>query len=132
VHDSDRAAPRFEQFLREIFADREPGAREDLVGFVQRALGYGITGLVSEHVFLMLYGEEGRNGKDTLTSILHRVLGTLAGAVSNDVILASGRFASPGSAKSHLCRLQGKRLVWASEPGRGAIFDVAQVKYLTG
>ncbi|HEU5382530.1 MAG TPA: hypothetical protein VFV38_44545, partial [Ktedonobacteraceae bacterium] len=52
----DTPAPRFEQFLREIFADREEGEREELIAFLQRLLGYGLTGYVKEHVFLLLYG----------------------------------------------------------------------------
>ncbi len=130
LHES---APRFEQYLREIFADRADAERDELIGFLQRALGYGITGHVSEHIFLMLYGEEGRNGKDTLMTRLQRVLGGTVGAVSNDVILASSsKFLTPGSAKPHLCALQGKRIVWASETSKGARFDVGQVKFLTG
>jgi putative DNA primase/helicase len=125
-------APRFERFLSELFADREPEARATLVDFVQRVLGYGITGLVTEHLFLLLSGEAGRNGKDTLMSVLQAVLGPLVGAVSNDVILSSGRSGTPGAAKPHLCALQGKRMAWASESERGARFDIGQVKFLTG
>jgi putative DNA primase/helicase len=131
-HGLEEGAPRFERFLQEIFADRPNREREDLLAFLQRALGYGITGHVSEHIFLMLYGEEGRNGKDTLMTILQRVLGPTVGAVSNDVIIASGKFTTPGAAKPHLCALQGKRIAWASETDRGARFDVGQVKFLTG
>jgi putative DNA primase/helicase len=128
----DASAPRFEQFLEEIFADRPDGERAELLGFVQRALGYGITGHTQEHVFLMFYGEEGRNGKDTLMSLLQHVLGPISGPVSNDILIASGKLSAPGSAKSHLCSLQGKRIAWASETDKGARFDVGQVKYLTG
>lgn len=127
----DEPAPRFEQFLQEIFADREEGARAELIAFLQRALGYGITGHVNEHVFLMLYGEEGRNGKDTLMHVLSHVLGKAVGAVSQDVLIAGGRFSTPGSAKPHLCSLQGKRIAWASEPDKGARFAIDQVKMLT-
>ena len=125
-------APRFERFLREIFADRPEDERGELIAFLQRALGYGITGKVGEHVFLLLFGEEGRNGKDTLMGVIHHVLGATVGAVSNDVILSSGRTGAPGAAKPHLCSLQGKRIAWASETDKGARFDVGQVKFLTG
>ncbi len=128
----DIPAPRFEQFLQEIFADREQAERDELILFLQRALGYGISGHVLEHIFLMLYGEEGRNGKDTLMSLLAKVLGSTVGAVSNDVIIASGKLATAGSAKPHLVALQGKRIAWASETDRGARFDASQVKFLTG
>ncbi|HVU69828.1 MAG TPA: phage/plasmid primase, P4 family, partial [Ktedonobacteraceae bacterium] len=68
----------------------------------------------------------------TLMSVLQFVLGATVGPVSNDVILASNKLATPGSAKPHLCSLQGKRIAWASETDRGARFDVGQVKFLTG
>lgn len=126
-------APRFLQYLHEIFADRADAERAELIIFLQRALGYGITGNVNEHIFLMLYGEEGRNGKDTLMTRLQRVLGHTVGAVSNDVIIANtSKLVTPGAAKPHLCALQGKRIVWASETSKGARFDVGQVKFLTG
>ena len=129
---SEAPAPRFERFLQEIFGDRNEGERAALITFLQRTLGYGITGQVSEHIFLLLFGEEGRNGKDTLMSVLQAVLGRVVGAVSNDVILSSGRASTPGAAKPHLCTLQGKRIAWASETDRGARFDIGQVKFLTG
>lgn len=125
-------APRFEAFLREVFADRQEIERAALIAFLQRALGYGMTGKVTEHIFLFLFGQDGRNGKDTLVGTLQEVLGGIVGAVSNDVILSSGRPSAPGAAKPHLCSLQGKRIAWASETDRGARFDVAQVKFLTG
>lgn len=125
-------APRFTQFLQEIFADRNEDERSALISFLQRALGYGITGLVTEHIFLLLCGEEGRNGKDTLMSILQHVLGVTVGAVSNDVIISHGKMNAPGSAKPHLCSLQGKRIAWASETDKGDRFDLGQVKFLTG
>lgn len=125
-------APRFERFLQEIFGDRADEERGALITFLQRALGYGVTGDVSEHIFLLLFGEEGRNGKDTLMRVLHYVLGNTVGAVSNDVVLSSGRAGTPGTAKPHLCSLQGKRIAWASEADKGARFDVGQVKFLTG
>jgi putative DNA primase/helicase len=125
-------APRFMQFLQEVFADRHEDERSALISFLQRALGYGITGLVTEHIFLLLSGEEGRNGKDTLMSILQHVLGATVGAVSNDVIIANGKMNAPGAAKPHLCSLQGKRIAWASETDKGDRFDIGQVKFLTG
>lgn len=127
----DEPAPRFEQFLQEIFADREDGERAELIAFLQRALGYGITGHVNEHIFLMLYGEEGHNGKDTLMHVLSHVLGKAVSAISPEILIAEGPFSTPGSAKPHLCRLQGKRFAWASEPGKGTRFASEQIKMLT-
>ena len=128
----DAECPRFERFLQEILADKPEQTRKELIGFLHRTLGYGITGSIREHVFLMLYGEEGRNGKDTLIKTLEKVLGEIVGAVSKDVLINSGKFSAPGSAKPHLVSLQGKRMAWASETDKGEKFDIGQVKFLTG
>ncbi len=122
--------PRFERFLQEIFEDKPD--RADLVTFLQRLLGYGITGVTTDHVFPILYGEEGRNGKDTLLGTLENTLGPVVGAVSNDVFLAPDKLRSGGSATPHLTDLQGKRLVWGSETKQGDKLNVAQIKLLTG
>ncbi|MFL5655225.1 MAG: phage/plasmid primase, P4 family [Ktedonobacteraceae bacterium] len=125
-------APRWEQFLAEVFEDREPTQRAELISFLQRLFGYGITGDVREHVFCVLFGEEGRNGKDTIQHALSHVLGDISSAISKDVLLETGRFRTAGSATPHICDLHGKRLAWASEPEKGARFSVGQIKEYSG
>jgi len=125
-------APRWERFLQEVFEDRAEGERAELIAFLQRLLGYGITGSVQEHVFGVLFGEEGRNGKDTIQHALSHTLGELSSAISKDVLLETSRMRSAGSATPHLCDLHGRRLAWASEPEKGARFSVSQVKELSG
>jgi putative DNA primase/helicase len=121
---------RFERFLQEIF--EEKADREELIAFLQRLLGYGITGFTTHHLFPILYGKEGRNGKDTLLTLLKSVLGNIVGAVSNDVFVAQDKMRAAGAATSHLCDLQGKRLAWGSETKEGDRLNIAQVKLLTG
>ncbi|QBD79533.1 hypothetical protein EPA93_27555 [Ktedonosporobacter rubrisoli] len=122
--------PRFEQFLQEIFEDKPD--RTSVIAFLQRLFGYSITGLTCEAVFPILFGEEGRNGKDTLLNVLREVLGPHAGAVSHDVFTSSDRFRSGGAPTPHLCDLQGKRLIWGNETRQGECLNVAQIKWLTG
>ena len=128
----DAPAPRFEQFLRELFADREENERGELIAFLQRALGYGITGHTRERIFLLFYGEEGHNGRGTFMHILQYVLGRALGSVSQDVLSAGGRFSTPDSVKPHLGNLQGRRIVWADEPDGGTHFAADRIKLLTG
>jgi putative DNA primase/helicase len=125
-------ASRWEHFLQEIFQDKPEHERETVVDFLQRLLGYGITGTTSHHVFTILYGEEGRNGKDTLLDTLKDVLGPLVGAVSNDLFVAQDKFRASGAPTPHLCDLQGKRLVWGSETRQGDKLNIAQIKLLSG
>ena len=125
----DEPAPRFQQFLREIFSDRQEKEREELIAFLQRALGYGITGNVNEHIFLMLYGEEEYSGKEVLIHILEHVLGRAVGAVAGN---GEGLSAASGNAQAYLSSLQGKRLAWISEGSREPRLDSEQIKQLTG
>jgi putative DNA primase/helicase len=119
----EESAPRFEQFLQEIFADRKERERAELIAFLQRALGYGITGKVNEQIFLALYGEEGSNGKRTLMRALSYALGRAVGTLPPDVLTRD----------THLClrTLQGKRIVWVSEPDDGTRFATDQLTLLT-
>lgn len=117
-------APRWEQFLREIFA-----GDAELIAFMQRLLGYAITGQTTEHVLPILWGK-GRNGKETLLETLRNVLGDLAAPASKDVLMDSNR--NPGSATPHLYALRHLRLAWVSESKAGATLNVEQVKWLTG
>ena len=53
------------------------GGRSDLVEFLQRAVGYAITGDTSEQVFFLLYGT-GANGKTTFLQVIESILGDYA------------------------------------------------------
>ena len=121
----DTPALRWETFLDEIFAGDTA-----LVAFVQRLLGYGLTGLASEDKFPIFWGE-GRNGKNTLFETLEHVLSSaLAIPVQSEVLVDAGR--NPNAATPHLIAMRGKRLVWVDETREGAFLNVGQVKMLTG
>jgi putative DNA primase/helicase len=126
----DTPCPRWESFLQEIFADKPE--RAEIISFLQRLLGYGITGSTQDHIFSIFYGAQGRNGKDTLFRILHHVMGALANAVSNDLFIASSYTNGGGSATPHLESLQGMRSAWGSEPNLGDRLDIGQMKHLSG
>jgi len=125
------SAPRFEQFLQEIFADRKERERAELIAFLQRALGYGITGNVNEHIFLLLYGENGSNGKRTLMHALSHALGKVVGTLSQQMLTRDMRLRTPAGASLCLPALQGKRIAWVSEPDDGVRFSAECLKLLT-
>lgn len=121
----DEPAPRFTQFLQEIFADREEAERAELIAFLQRALGYGITGYADESVFLLFYSKQEHSGKSTLIHMLEKALDKAVYAISGDELLTDGH------GGSRLGDLQGKRIVWASEPDHGGNLASEEVKQLT-
>lgn len=126
----DAPAPRWERFLREVFViDGE--AELELIEFVQRLLGYGITGSHAEHILPILWGEDGFNGKDTLLSAIKYVLGPWAGAIARSVLLESGRKTTRSATPDRIDLAQ-KRIVWASESEEGERLKAGVVKLLTG
>jgi putative DNA primase/helicase len=68
--DPTARCPTWERFLFEVFA----GDR-DLVAFLQRAVGWSLTGVVKERALFFLYGDTGKNGKTTLVETLMKLVG---------------------------------------------------------
>lgn len=122
AYDPDAKCPRWERFVEEIFADHP-----DIAPYLQRLLGYGLTGHTSEHVFAVLYGQ-GSNGKSTLLTALNEILGEHAATVPFDMFTTSGK--SRGGPDAEL--LVGSRLALASETNRSAVLDSAAIKNATG
>lgn len=116
----------FKQFMADIF----DGNRE-LVAYVQRLLGYALSGTANEDVFPILWGK-GRNGKTTLLEVLARVLGPLAGPVKSELLLQQDRVQSSAGHNADLMTLRGKRLAWASETEEHRKLSEGRVKLMTG
>ena len=120
-------APQWENFLHQIF-----NGDENIIRYVQRLLGYAITGNTTEHIFPIFWGA-GRNGKSTLIEVLGNVLGTsLAGPIQSEMLLDQGKMARSGGPTSDIMALQGKRLVWGSETDDGRRLNAGKLKWLTG
>ena len=107
----DEPAPIWDNFLLTSL-----GGNQEVVDFVLRALGYSITGLNIERVFLVLFGQHGQNGKGKLMEILHYVLGTLAGPIQTEMLLAQKFTKAADGPSPAVMALKGRRLSWASEP----------------
>jgi len=116
----------WKRFLREVFQDDKT-----LIRHVQKILGYALTGRGSKHIFVILHGV-GRNGKTTLVEVLRHVLGPLAVPIPSETLLTQPYSTSGASPRADLMKLQGARIVWASESNTGRSFNVAEIKKLTG
>jgi putative DNA primase/helicase len=121
--DPKAKCPRWDNFLSEIF-----DYSEALMGYLQRLVGYWLTGLTTEHALPVLYGT-GANGKTTLIGTLFDLLGgDFSGKASRDLLLAVRGDKHP----TCMAWLHGKRFVAAIETAEGARLDEALVKELTG
>jgi putative DNA primase/helicase len=122
AYDPDAECPRWEQFLAEVFAD-DP----EMPAYLQRLLGYGITGSNAEQCFAVLWGS-GSNGKSTFLNTLHKIMGQHAVTVPFDMFTTSGK--ARGGPEAEM--LVGARLALASETNRSAVLDSAAIKNATG
>jgi P4 family phage/plasmid primase-like protien len=121
-HDPAATCPNWLAFL-----DWAMQGDAELVGFLQRAVGYTLTGNVGEQVLFFLHGM-GSNGKSTFLTVLQRMLGDYAFSAEADLLLAVGHERhSTGVADLH-----GRRMVIVQEIDEGRRLDEALVKRLTG
>jgi putative DNA primase/helicase len=121
--DPTAKAPRFQAFLLEIFADNQ-----SLIEFIQRWFGYCATGITHEHCLVIHWGA-GSNGKSTLINSVVSVLGDYATTAPTGLLTAKN---SDSRHPAEIAKLQGKRLVTASESEDGAKLREAFVKEITG
>ena len=125
VYDPNAKCPRFEQFLTEVMS-----GDADKSAFLQKALGYALSGDSRYECMFILYGATTRNGKSTLMESVLRVFGDYGLTVAPETIAAKQRNSSGPS--EDLARLAGRRLANISEPSRGMRLNAAQVKSMTG
>lgn len=123
----DTPAPVFETFLSSSLNNRK-----ELVDFVQRILGCAISGRIMEHKIPILWGKNGRNGKGTLMEVIYSTLGHLMCPIPSEMLLKQPISKSATGPSPEIIKLQGKRIVWASETEEGRHLDVSRMKWYTG
>jgi putative DNA primase/helicase len=114
--------PRFLAFL-----DRITGGDSELVSYIQRVLGYGLTGLTREHALFFGYGT-GANGKSVLLSTVAGILGDYHKTAPIETFTATNGDRHP----TDLAGLRGARLVTATETEEGRRWAESRIKQLTG
>jgi len=105
---------------------------ENLISFLQRLFGYMLLGSCREHIFLVLYGPKGRNGKGELSRIMIKVFGDYGGDIAADQLTLSSFNRDSSGSSEDIMYLKDKRLVIASETKQGALFDTSFIKRSTG
>jgi putative DNA primase/helicase len=109
------------------FVSRAMGDDAQMIAYLQRVVGYLITGSTKEHALFFFYGG-GANGKSTFTNTLLSMLGPdLAAPSPRDML-----FAGKNEHATREAMLYRKRFVLCSEIGEGKRLDEAHVKDITG
>ncbi len=121
-YDPAAEAPLWEGFLERIM-----GRNKGLIGFLRRFSGYSSTGDTREQCLSIFYGT-GSNGKTTFLETIAVVLGGYASHTPASTFLAHRGDRIPND----IARLQGARLVIATETEQRRNLNEALIKQLTG
>ena len=122
-YDPSATCPMFLTFLNKSQPDS--GAQR----FLQQAAGYTLTGSVAEDCLFISLGK-GRNGKGVFLNLLNHLLGDYALQASFDSFTA--RKSSGGEIRSDIARMEGARMVVASESEQEQRVAESLIKTLTG
>jgi putative DNA primase/helicase len=120
--DPDATCPTFEQFLFKVF-----DGDSALIEFVQKLVGYTLTGQTREQCMAILHGG-GSNGKSTLLDVLSLLFGPYARPTDAGLLMEK----HAGKVSNDLAALRAVRLVLASETKEDRAFDEELVKRITG
>jgi putative DNA primase/helicase len=118
---AETQAPRWADFLETVLPD------PDVRAFVQRAVGYSLTGSTVEQVLFFAWGS-GANGKSTFLETLRAALGDYALHTPADTLLTHRDTGIPND----VARLRGARFISAVETEEGKRLAESRVKQLTG
>jgi putative DNA primase/helicase len=121
-YDPAATCPQWNDFLHEIM-----GGSLELIGFLQRAIGYVLTGDTREQVLFMLHGA-GANGKSTLLDVVLALVGDYGLQTDTETLMSRKK----GGPTNDIARLRGARFVSTVETEEGRRLAEVLVKQLTG
>jgi len=105
------------------------GGGQEVIDYLQMALGYSLTGHTREEILFYLYGPP-RSGKGTLAEIFMRLL---PDPISTMVDFNSFTAKREGDVSNFdLAPLKPSRMIFASESNRSQSLNPAKIKQLTG
>ena len=125
-YDPDARCERFERFMAEITKGDQEKAT-----FLQKVLGYGLSGDTRFECMFIFYGATTRNGKGTLCESVLKVIGHY-GCTSQAETIGIKPNKNSQMPSEDVARLAGIRFVNISEPDRSLRLDSALVKTMTG
>jgi putative DNA primase/helicase len=100
---------------------------DNLIRFLQRAIGYSLTGSTVEQCFFLNYGT-GANGKSVFLETMRGLLNDYAAAAEFSAFLAT----QSESVRNDIAALAGARFVSANESGADKRLSESIIKALTG
>ncbi|MED2983866.1 phage/plasmid primase, P4 family [Bacillus thuringiensis] len=127
-YNKNAECPNWKAFLESIFKKHTGEADHELINYLQKAIGYSLTGVTKEQVMFFLFGN-GRNGKSTFINIIQDLLGDYGRQTNSDTFLKKR---NDSGINNDVARLDGARFVSAVESEEGQQLSEALVKQITG
>jgi P4 family phage/plasmid primase-like protien len=122
VYNDQAKCPKWETFLNQIFEDDE-----ELITFIQKAIGYSLTGSTEEQCFFIGYGT-GANGKSVFLKTVAALVDEYGQQVRSETLMTKKY---QGVSNDIAC-LRGARFLSAVETDAEHRLAEATVKQLTG
>jgi putative DNA primase/helicase len=130
-----RAPVKYTPGLRNVrweeFINFATGGDKELQDWIQRAVGYTLTGMSNQDVMFLVYGPPG-SGKNTFVETIVEALGSeqYAGKLPSEILAASQQ--NNTSNQYYMAELRGKRMIWVDELPESERLNENQIKTLTG
>jgi putative DNA primase/helicase len=121
-YDPKADCPKWKQFVREIM-----DYKADIIKFVQTAVGWSMSGDISEQTMFILYGT-GANGKSTFLNTIMYLLGDYSLATPTETFMKK----SNDSYSNDVARLRGTRFISTTEVEQGRRLSEPLIKKITG
>lgn len=121
-YDEKAECPTWMLFLNQIFKNDN-----DLVEYMQRLVGYSLTGDISEQGMYFLVGG-GSNGKSTFVNTIKKIMGDYGLQTNSDTFIKK----KSDGANNDIARLASSRFVSAVESEEGEKLQESLVKTITG
>ena len=109
------------------FLNRIMDKNANLIEFLKRAVGYSLTGDVSEQCLFIFFGS-GANGKSTFLRTVNMLMGDYSQQTATETLLVKQKGAIPND----IARLKGARFITASEAEAEQRLAESLIKQMTG
>jgi putative DNA primase/helicase len=121
VEPTEKKSDLFNDFISQIMCDNIEN-----IEYLQKILGYCITGETSSQCFYLFYGI-GSNGKSLLLKLLQRLLNSSYQTASKKIFINNGKDAGP-----EICCIKNARLLTFSETKKNDVLSDDLIKMITG
>jgi len=127
TYDPEATCPRWNRFVDEVMQGKSAVGR-----YLQKAVGYSMTGDTSLECLFIMYGPTTRNGKTTTIETILRLMGEYGRSAKPDMLASNFRGPSNGAPSEDVARLAGARFVGISEMEQKLTINASLTKQLTG